>query len=212
MRSGAPAGGAANTDDAIADEYADYADMIAARAPLERTNGRDPAGFSPERAAANGGAPTEQGTGRPLERSASRPSANSDAPANPATDLGEPWSTLIGRLELGGAARQLASNCHMMSRQGSVIRLALDARNKHMRTPAQEEKLAQALSRHFGQPIRLEFEMASSDVETPAQADQRASMEDLDAARRAFESDPGVQGLKERFGATLLPETIRPVK
>jgi DNA polymerase-3 subunit gamma/tau len=100
----------------------------------------------------------------------------------------------------------------MLGRQGGAIRLALDARNKHMRTPAQEEKLAQALSRHFGQPIRLEFEIASGDIETPAQAEQRASMEDLDAARRAFESDPGVQGLKERFGATLLPETIRPVK
>ena len=91
-------------------------------------------------------------------------------------------------------------------------RLALDARNKHMRTPSQEEKLTQALSRHFNQPIRLEFEMAAGGVETPAQAEQRASMEDLDAARRAFESDPGVQGLKERFGATLLPETVRPVK
>jgi len=133
-------------------------------------------------------------------------------PETPATDTEEPWSTLISRLELGGAARQLASNCHMVGRQGSVIRLALDTRNKHMRTPSQEEKLAQSLSRHFGQPIRLEFEMASGGIETPAQADQRASMEDLDAARRAFESDPGVQGLRERFGATLLPETIRPVK
>jgi len=132
--------------------------------------------------------------------------------ANPGTDLGEPWAVLIGRLDLGGAARQLASNCQMLGRQPGAIRLALDARNKHMRTPAQEEKLAQALSRHFGQPIRLEFVMASGDIETPAQAEQRASMEDLDAARRAFESDPGVQGLKERFGATLLPETIRPVK
>ena len=144
------------------------------------------------------------------ERTAGR--ASSDAEAGPATDLGEPWSTLIGRLDLGGAARQLASNCHMVGRQGGAIRLALDARNKHMRTPAQEEKLAQALSRHFGQPIRLEFEMASADIETPAQAEQRAGMEDLEAARRAFESDPGVQGLRERFGATLLPETIRPVK
>jgi DNA polymerase III subunit gamma/tau len=134
------------------------------------------------------------------------------AAANPATDPGEPWSALIGRLDLGGAARQLASNCQMLGRQAGAIRLALDARNKHMRTPAQEEKLAQALSRHFGQPLRLEFEMASGDIETPAQAEQRASMEDLDAARRSFESDPGVQGLKERFGATLLPETIRPVK
>jgi len=150
-----------------------------------------------------------------------RSSAANDAPPmssmpkgaeTPATDTEEPWSTLISRLELGGAARQLASNCHMVGRQGAVIRLALDARNKHMRTPSQEEKLAQALSRHFNQPIRLEFEMASGGIETPAQADQRASMEDLDAARRAFESDPGVQGLRERFGATLLPETIRPVK
>ena len=127
-------------------------------------------------------------------------------------DTPESWSALIPRLELGGAARQLASNCHLVSRQPGQIRLALDARNKHMRTPAQEDKLAQALSRLFGQPIRIEFEMSTGGVETPAQAEQRASMEDLDAARRAFEADPGVQALKERFGATLLPETIRPVK
>jgi len=146
--------------------------------------------------------------GGPSARDASRPTSA----AVPSTDTAESWSALIARLELGGAARQLASNCHMMGRQGAVIRLALDARNKHMRTSAQEDKLAQALSRHYGQPIRLEFEMAAGGVETPAQAEQRASMEDLDAARRAFESDPGVQGLKERFGATLLPETVRPVK
>ena len=130
----------------------------------------------------------------------------------PDAALGEPWSNLIGRLELGGAARQLASNCQVMSRHSGVLRLALDARNKHMRTPAQEDKLAQALSRYFGQPIRLEFETAATGIETPALAEQRASMEDLDAARRAFESDPGVQGLRERFGATLLPDTVRPVK
>jgi DNA polymerase-3 subunit gamma/tau len=126
--------------------------------------------------------------------------------------VSEPWAAIIGRLELGGAARQLASNCLLIGRHGAVVRLALDARNKHMRTPAQEDKLTQALSRYFGQPVRLEFEVAATGVETPALAEQRASMEDLDAARRAFESDPGVQGLRERFGATLLPDTVRPVK
>ena len=64
----------------------------------------------------------------------------------------------------------------------------------------------------FWPASRLEFEVAATGVETPAQAEQRASIEDLDAARRAFESDPGVQGLRERFGATLLPDTVRPVK
>jgi DNA polymerase-3 subunit gamma/tau len=126
--------------------------------------------------------------------------------------VSEPWVAIVGRLDLAGAARQLASNCLLVGRQGAVVRLALDARNKHMRTPAQEDKLTQALSRYFGQPVRLEFELAATGAETPAQAEQRASMEDLDAARRAFETDPGVQGLRERFGATLLPDTVRPVK
>jgi DNA polymerase-3 subunit gamma/tau len=124
----------------------------------------------------------------------------------------EPWGAIVDRLELSGAAKQLAGNCAYLGRQGAVVRLALDSRNKHMRTPAQEEKLAQALSRYFGESIRLEFESAAPGAETPAKAEQRASMEDREAARRAFEADPGVQGLRERFGATLLPETVRPVK
>jgi DNA polymerase-3 subunit gamma/tau len=160
----------------------------------------------------SGGGAGARGAPGPTGRAGAATSAGTAPAPTTTTDIGEPWSTLITRLELGGAARQLASNCQVMSRQGSVLRLALDARNKHMRTPAQEDKLAQALSRHFGQPIRLEFETAASGIETPALAEQRASMEDLDAARRAFESDPGVQGLRERFGATLLPDTIRPVK
>jgi DNA polymerase III subunit gamma/tau len=134
------------------------------------------------------------------------------AASSPAASPSDSWVDLIARLELGGAARQLASNCVLVGRQAGLVRLALDARNKHMRTAAQEEKLAQALSRHFGQPVRLEFEVAGTGIETPAQADQRASQEDLESARRAFESDPGVQGLRERFGATLLPDTVRPVK
>ncbi|MFL6599957.1 MAG: DNA polymerase III subunit gamma/tau [Steroidobacteraceae bacterium] len=150
------------------------------------------------------------GTGTGGSRSAD---ANFTAQASAVTaEVSEPWAEMVARLELGGAARQLASNCVLMGRQGAVLRLALDARNKHMRTPAQEDKLTQALSRYFGQPVRLEFEVGATAAETPAQAEQRASLEDLDAARRAFESDPGVQGLRERFGATLLPDTIRPVK
>ncbi|TLY80724.1 MAG: DNA polymerase III subunit gamma/tau [Gammaproteobacteria bacterium] len=122
------------------------------------------------------------------------------------------WASLVSQLELSGLARQLASNCVFIGRQGAVVRLALDPRNKLVRTAAQEDKLAQALSRHFGESVRLEFETAAPGVETPAQVEQRATQQELDSARRALEADPGVQGLRERFGATLLPETVRPVK
>jgi DNA polymerase-3 subunit gamma/tau len=93
-----------------------------------------------------------------------------------------------------------------------VVRLALDPRVKLVRTPSQEEKLAQALSRYYGETVRLEFTTAAPETETPAQAEQRASQQELEAARQAFEADPGVQGLRERFGATLLPDTVRPLK
>jgi len=46
----------------------------------------------------------------------------------------------------------------------------------------------------------------------PALLARRVSEQELAAARRAFEADPGVQGLRERFGATVLPDSVRPVK
>jgi DNA polymerase III subunit gamma/tau len=151
------------------------------------------------------------GTGAaPGNASTSRPGA--DAPPGGAAAAPGSWGAIVGALELSGAARQLASHCALLGRQGAVVRLALDPHHQLVRTPVQEEKLAQALSRYYGEPVRLEFVSVAPEAETPAQAQQRLSQQELASARRAFEADPGVQGLRERFGATVLPETVRPVK
>jgi DNA polymerase III subunit gamma/tau len=134
------------------------------------------------------------------------------APGSAADAAEGSWASILSQLDLLGAARQLASHCALVGRQGGVVRLALDPRIKFVRTPSQEEKLAQALSKYYGETVRLEFTTATVDAETPAQAEQRASKQELESARQAFETDPGVQGLRERFGATLLPDTVRPVK
>jgi DNA polymerase-3 subunit gamma/tau len=132
------------------------------------------------------------------------------APAEAAAD--DSWTALVRRLDLQGAARQLASHCSLIERRGSLIRLALDPRNQLMRTPAQEEKLAQALSRELGGPVRLEFEIIETPAETPAQAERRVSVNERESVRQALESDPTVRALRERLGATLLPESVRPNK
>ena len=140
-------------------------------------------------------------------------SAGSAAERVPGAGEAGGWPAILGQLELSGAARQLANHCVFIGRQGAVVRLALDPRNQLVRTAATEEKLAQALSRHFGQTVRLEFQAgAAPGTETPAQAQRRASEAELASARRAFEEDPGVRSLRDRFGATVLPDTIRPVK
>jgi DNA polymerase-3 subunit gamma/tau len=159
-----------------------------------------PASAGPARTAAAAGAPAAGGSA-----ATSAPAAS--APAEPGS-----WAAIVSSLELTGAARQLASHCVLIRREGAVVRLALDPHNQQLRTAAQEEKLAQALSRYFGEPVRLEFQQTGAGGESPALLAQRASQQELTAARHAFEADPGVQGLRERFGATVLPETVRPVK
>jgi DNA polymerase-3 subunit gamma/tau len=140
------------------------------------------------------------------------PAAGSATPV-PTTEEGGGWAALVAQLELTGAARQLATHCVFLGRQGAVVRLGLDPRHQLVRTAATEEKLSQALSRHFGNTVRLEFQSgAAAAAETPAQAQRRASEAELATARRSFDEDAGVKGLRERFGATVLPETVRPVK
>jgi DNA polymerase III subunit gamma/tau len=146
-----------------------------------------------------------RGAGSPPRAAATRSVSTTDA------DAGS-WASILSALDLPGAARQLASNCALLGRRGAVVRLALDPRHQHLRTAGQVEKLSQALSKHFGEAVRIEFEAPVATPETPAQAGQRATAEELDAARQALESDPVVQGLRERFGATLVPESVRPVK
>ncbi|MGH8132405.1 MAG: DNA polymerase III subunit gamma/tau [Steroidobacteraceae bacterium] len=143
---------------------------------------------------------------------ASSATGAADAAAGPGGPESGSWASIVDALELSGAARQLASHCVLIGRQGALVRLALDPHSQPVRTPAQEEKLAQALSRYFGGPVRLEFQTLGPGGETPALLAQRASEQELAAARLAFDADPGVQGLRERFGATVLPDTVRPVK
>jgi DNA polymerase-3 subunit gamma/tau len=163
-------------------------------------------------AGASGGtrttAPAAPRAQRPADtaRAAAAEPGSGDAPAP------TQWAAIVNTLELSGAARQLANHCTLIGRNGAAVRLGLAPQNQQLRTPAQEEKLAQALARHFGSPVRLEFQMNAAAGDSPALAAQRASQQELSIARRAFEADPNVQGLRERFGATVLPDTVRPVK
>jgi DNA polymerase III subunit gamma/tau len=122
------------------------------------------------------------------------------------------WSAVVNQLEIAGSARQLANHCAFIGRKGNVVKLGFDPKSPFVRTQGQVEKLAQALSKYYGETVRVEFEALVAGQETPAQAGQRANLEEMDSARQALESDPGVQVLREKFGATLLPDSVRPVK
>jgi len=125
------------------------------------------------------------------------------------------WQQLLGKLDISGAARQLAANCSWTAREGDTVRLRLDRRSESLKTPATEERLAQALSRHFGAAIRLvidrdEAAQPAEAADTPARREARANEAQLAQARAALEADPTVRALRERFGANIAPESVKP--
>jgi len=131
-------------------------------------------------------------------------------PAGAAQSAGD-WAAMVAEMGLSGLVRSLALNCQFLGRRDGVVRLALDPRLQAARTPAIETKLQQALGTYFGGAVRLEF-IAEGTAETPAQIQEREGRAALVAARQAFGEDPMVKALQERFGATPLPDTIRPTR
>ncbi len=122
------------------------------------------------------------------------------------------WASALGSLELGGAARQLANNCALLGRDGATLRLALDPRSSSLNSPALKEKLAQALSRHLGTTIRLDIEVREGLPTTPAMAVERNEAEQRSQAQTAFDADPNVGAFKQRFGASVVADSVRPIK
>ena len=138
----------------------------------------------------------------PAKRNGTPPAASAKLPE---------WSELLESLALRGADRLLASNCALLGRDRDVVRFSLDESAESYRNRNREAALATALSEHFGEPLKVEIVVGSADTETPMQQQTRAQDEDLAAKRAGLEADPNVVALKDMFGATLDPTSVRVV-
>jgi DNA polymerase-3 subunit gamma/tau len=132
--------------------------------------------------------------------------------AVPSSGREQDWPAIVAALDLSAGAKQLASNCALLGREGALVRLALDPRSAMMRTNNLEEKLAQALSRYYGSQVRLEFESGEVTPDTPARAAERNEAQLRTQAQVAFEADPVVESFKQRFGASVLSDSVRSLK
>ena len=120
------------------------------------------------------------------------------------------WPAVVEAAALGGMVRQFALNCVPGNFEKDVLTLQMDPAVSDRRTRAIDEKLILGLSKYLGRDIRVNFEVADAQIASPAK--QRASMEQERVARAAsaFESDPTVKGLRERFGADIDAGSVKP--
>jgi DNA polymerase-3 subunit gamma/tau len=116
-----------------------------------------------------------------------------------------------------GPLRQFASHCILLGRRNGVVRLQLDPAGESFRRPQIEARLAQALAAHFGETVKLEIVVsepaapADPGLLTPARREALAADDRQRAAEQSIESDPAVRAMRETFGATVKPGSIKPL-
>lgn len=118
------------------------------------------------------------------------------------------WPQLAARLPVTGLAAELAKQSEWLGVQGDAVVLRVA-----VKTLAESEsrvRLQTVLCEHFGQGLRLEIEVgATGDGTAHAVAKiERAARQQ--AAEEAVQADPFVQALISRFGAHVVPGSVRP--
>ncbi len=135
-----------------------------------------------------------------------------DAATRPGIEPTNPdhWPAVVEAAALGGMVRQFALNCVPASFERDVLVLRLDPAAADRRTRQIEDRLVQGLSKFLGRTIRVVFETPHGGLVTPARQRVLAEQDRLAAAAAAFEQDPAVRGLRERFGADVDAASIKP--
>jgi len=146
-------------------------------------------------------------------RAAAVPASTDAAPragAVPANIDATSWPRIVEGANLSGMLRQFALNCIPASFERDVLTLRVDEVVDARRSRAIEDKLLQALTKYLGRELRLLFEVSQNELVTPARQRVLADQDRTARAAAAFEADPVVKGLQERFGAEVDAASVKP--
>lgn len=119
------------------------------------------------------------------------------------------WRRLVDELKLG-LARELAKHCELVSYDEHSISLSVPESQKHLLSPNYQEKLGGAIAQYFDKKIKLQFSIGGTG-NTPARQISQERAEAQANAENAIEEDSFVQALINDFGATIIPNSIKPI-
>ncbi len=149
-------------------------------------------------------APPPQIPAEPLPPMVLQPDANLNWDGN--------WPVLAAGLAVRGVAHQLAQQSELIKCDSSGpaalihLRIPLDT----LRSAGSVDKLAAALSEHFGRTVKVETELGNVRHTANAQA-MAAQAERQRLAEQTAQNDPFIQSMMREFGASIVPGSIKPI-
>ncbi len=125
-------------------------------------------------------------------------------------DFDGDWPRLAAAVPLSGMARQLATTSELVAFNGDLfeIRVALKA----LADAPNINRLRDALSEHFGRPVRVAATIGAVQGITAAVVKKEHDDQRLASAQENIDADPFVQSVMSEFGASVVPGSIQSTK
>lgn len=198
--------------------------MLAFRSGNE-TPGRAGSSTPPVASASRSSAPANQ-TAAPVRSSAPAPAASAPAakPAASAPPASAPvatasaanrpdWHALMRQLPVKGLVQQLAFQTELQDWEDSPagVRATVVTPMPQLASEASVGRLADALTAHFGKPIKVVMEKGEVEGKTVAKVDAQIHQEKRQNAEQMIAQDPFIQQLEKEFGAKVVGGSVKPL-
>ncbi len=172
--------------------------------------------FAPTRMVASATATVVQSGMKPIVidkvESPEKPSYISVANSGAGTENPD-WTVLLAQLNVQGMAQQLAKHCVLQSFSDGQITLCLSQEHKHLQTnKTATDKLQAALSDYFAKPVKLKIVLGVVEAATPAVIEHQGKQQKQQQASDSITQDSFVREAQSDLGATLVPESIKPIQ
>jgi DNA polymerase-3 subunit gamma/tau len=149
---------------------------------------------------------------------ASKAVASAPAPATAATPVGNSidrpdWHDLMRQLPVKGLVQQLAFQTELQDWNDSAagVRATIVTPMPQLASEASIARLADALTAHFGKPVKIVIEKGEVEGKTVAKVDAQIHQEKRMNAEQMIAADPFIQQLEKEFGAKVVGGSVKPL-
>lgn len=149
---------------------------------------------------------------------ASAPSAPAAAASVATSAVASPaerpdWHTLMRQLPVKGLVQQLAFQTELQDWSDSAagVRATIVTPMPQLASEASVGRLADALTAHFGKPIKVVIEKGEVEGKTVAKVDAQIHQEKRLNAEQMIAADPFIQQLEKEFGAKVVGGSVKPL-
>ena len=149
---------------------------------------------------------------------ASKPVASAPASATAATPVSNladrpDWHSLMRQIPVKGMVQQLAFQTELQDWVDSAagVRATIVTPMPQLASEASIGRLADALTAHFGKPVKILIEKGEVEGKTVAKVDAQIHQEKRMNAEQMIAADPFIQQLEKEFGAKVVGGSVKPL-